>query len=455
MFYTRYCHNEATAENGPWIITLDPPIYRSVMQHARNRLLRKEVYCAYIIRASTGDLNNTHIIEQILKLRLEKAKLLGYNNYAEVQLRISSWDAAVRDMEELRQFAEFNGADEAGELNHWDFNFWGERLCESSYDINEEELRPYLSFPAVTEGLFSLSSMLFDVNIHPADGLAPVWNEDVRFYCVKDSTGDPYSRPSEKRGGAWVSLVVGRSCALSIAGTTARLPIVHVVCNQTPPLGDKPSLMTFREVETIFHEFGHALQHMLTKEDEGFVSGNRGMEWDAVELPSSFMENWCYRRAIISSIAKHYETGQNLPEDMCMKLLSTRTFRAGSVILRQMRYAAVDLELHSEYIPGGPESIYEVRQVQLLELIPSGHDYAAGYYSYQWAEVMSYDAFSAFEEAGLDNQKAIEELGRKFRDTVLALGGGKSPLEVCSFLTGAFSVQNYYTSQICLGKFSV
>lgn len=308
-------HNEATAENGPWIITLDPPIYRSVMQHARNRLLRKEVYCAYIIRASTGDLNNTHIIEQILKLRLEKAKLLGYNNYAEFsmetkmatvdqakdlieRLRISSWDAAVRDMEELRQFAEFNGADEAGELNHWDINFWGERLRESSYDINEEELRPYLSLPAVTEGLFSLSSMLFDVNIHPADGLAPVWNEDVRFYCVKDSTRDPvayfyfdpYSRPSEKRGGAWVSLVVGRSCALLIDGATARLPIVHVVCNQTPPLGDKPSLMTFREVETIFHEFGHALQHMLTKEDEGFVSGNRGIEWDAIELPSSFMK---------------------------------------------------------------------------------------------------------------------------------------------------------------------
>lgn len=306
----------------------------------------------------------------------------------------------------------------------------------------------------VTDGLFSLAKMLFDVDIHPADGQAPVWHDDVKFYCVKDSTGipvayfyfDPYSRPLEKRGGAWVSIVVGRTQALSHDNTSYRLPIVNVVCNQTPPLEGKPSLMTFREVETIFNDFGHALQHMLTKEDEGFVSGDQGIEWDAVELPSSFMENWCYQRGILMSIAKHYETGEDLLEELCTKLLSARTFRAGSLMLRQMRYAAVDLELHSKYIPGGSESIYDVDQrigkkTNIIPLLPDdkflcsfshifADDYAAGYYSYLWAEVMSYDTFSAFEEAGLDNQEAIKEMRRKFRETVLALGGGKSPLEV-------------------------
>ncbi|KAK9666196.1 hypothetical protein RND81_14G167800 [Saponaria officinalis] len=463
-------HVEATAENGPWVITLDPPIYRSVMQHAKNRELREEVYRAYIALASRGELDNTPIIEKILKLRLEKAKILGYSNYAEVsmvtkmatvdqakelieKLRVSSWDAAVHELEDLKKFAAAKGADEAADLNHWDINFWSERIRESSCDINEEELRPYLSLPNVMDGLFSLTKTLFDVEIVAADGQAPVWNEDVRFYCVKNPEGnptaffylDPYSRPSEKQGGAWVSLVAGRSRSLSCDGT-CRLPIVNVVCNQTPPLGDKPSLMTFREVETIFHEFGHALQIMLTKEDNVFVSGNRGIEWDAVELPSSFMENWCYHKALLTSIAKHYETGELLSEEVCTKLQSARTFRAASTMLRQMRYAGVDLELHSQYIPGGTETIYDVdqrigRRTNIIPLLPEdkflcifshifADDYAAGYYSYQWAEVMSYDAFTAFEEAGLDNPKALKEIGRKFRDTILALGGGKPPLDV-------------------------
>ncbi|GMH07311.1 hypothetical protein Nepgr_009151 [Nepenthes gracilis] len=357
-------------------------------------------------------------------------------------------------MEDLKNFAEGQGAKKVSEFNHWDIQFWSERLREFKYGINEEELRPFFSLPNVIDGLFGLAKMLFDIDIQPADGQAPVWNDDVKFFCVNNSLGtpiayfylDPYSRPSEKRGGAWVNEVIARSHALSHDGTSSRLPVAHMVCNQTPPLGLKPSLMTFREVEIVFHEFGHALQHMLTKQDEGLVSGFRGIEWDAVELASQFMENWCYQRDIIISIANHYETRENLPEEVCMKILSTRTFHATSELLRKLRLVCVDLELHSKYIPGGSESIYDIDQrigqkTQIIPLLPEdrflcsfGHifadEYATGFYSYWWAEVMSSDAFSAFEEAGLGNVKAVKEIGLKFRETILAEGGGKSPLEV-------------------------
>ncbi|KAJ1382173.1 Peptidyl-dipeptidase DCP [Sesbania bispinosa] len=458
-------HENATADNGPWIITLDAPSFIAVMQHARNRSLREEVYRAYISRASSGDLDNTEIIEQILKLRLEKAKLLGYNNYAEVsmatkmatvdkaeelleKLRKASWDAAIQDMEDLKKFSKTEN------LAHWDINFWSERLRESKYDINEEELRPFFSLPKVMDGLFNLAKNLFGIDIEPADGLAPVWNNDVKFFRVKDSSGspiayfyfDPYSRPSEKRQGAWMDEVVARSRVLSRDGTSSRLPVAHMVCNQTPPVGSKPSLMTFREVETVFHEFGHALQHMLTKEDEGLVAGIRGIEWDAVELPSQFMENWCYHRETLMGIAKHFETGESLPEEVYLKLVAARTFRAGSLSLRQLKFASLDLELHTKYVPGGPESIYDVdrrvsEKTQVIPPLPEDRflcsfshifagGYAAGYYSYKWAEVLSADAFSAFEDAGLDNDKAVKETGHKFRETILALGGGKAPLDV-------------------------
>ncbi|XP_061336893.1 probable cytosolic oligopeptidase A [Gastrolobium bilobum] len=464
-------HENATAENGPWVITLDAPSFIAVMQHARNRSLREEVYRAYIARASSGDLDNTEIIEQILKLRLEKAKLLNYNNYAEVsmatkmatvdkaeelleKLRRASWDAAVQDIEDLKIFSRSQGALEADDLKHWDISFWSERLRESKYDINEEELRPFFSLPKVMDGLFSLAKTLFGIEIEAADGLAPVWNNDVKFFRVKDSSGspiayfyfDPYSRPSEKRQGAWMDEVVARSRVLSRDGTSARLPVAHMVCNQTPPVGNKPSLMTFREVETVFHEFGHALQHMLTKQDEGLVAGIRGIEWDAVELPSQFMENWCYHRETLMGIAKHFENGESLPEDVYLKLVAARTYRAGSLSLRQIKFASVDLELHTKYVPGGPESIYDVdrrvsEKTQVIPPLPEDRflcsfshifagGYAAGYYSYKWAEVLSADAFSAFEDAGLDNGKAVKETGHKFRETILALGGGKAPLEV-------------------------
>ncbi|KAL5755228.1 hypothetical protein ACOSP7_023448 [Xanthoceras sorbifolium] len=219
-----------------------------------------------------------------------------------------------------------------------------------------------------------------------------------------------------------------------------------MVCNQTPPVGDKPSLMTFLEVETVFHEFGHALQHMLTKQDESLVAGTRRIEWDSVELPSQFMENWCYHRDTLMSLAKHYKTGESLPEDIYLKLVSARNFRAGSLTLRQVRFGTVDLELHIKYVPGGSESIHDVSQRiakrgEVIPLLPDDRflcsfnhifagGYAAGYYSYQWAKVLSADAFSAFEDAGLDDRKAVKDTGLRFRETVLALGGGKPALEV-------------------------
>ncbi|KAL1209020.1 putative cytosolic oligopeptidase A [Cardamine amara subsp. amara] len=464
-------HENATADTGPWLITLDAPSYLPVMQHAKNRALREEVYRAYSTRASSGDLDNTANIDQILKLRLEKAKILGYKNYAEVsmatkmatvetadelleKLRVASWDPAVQDIEDLKSFAKNQGAAEADSLTHWDITFWSERLRESKYDINEEELRPYFSLPMVMDALFRLVKTLFGVDVVPADGVAPVWNSDVRFYCVKDSSGnpiayfyfDPYSRPSEKKGGAWMDEVFSRSRVMAQKGSSVRLPVAQMVCNQTPPVGDKPSLMTFREVETVFHEFGHSLQHMLTKEDEGLVAGIRNVEWDAVELPSQFMENWCYHRDTLMSIAKHYQTGETLPENVYRKLLAARTFRAGSLSLRQLKFATVDLELHTKYIPGGTESIYDVDQrvsikTQVIPPLPEDRylcsfshifagGYAAGYYSYKWAEVLSADAFSAFEDAGLDDIKAVKETGQRFRNTILALGGGKAPLQV-------------------------
>ncbi|KAI3665599.1 hypothetical protein L6452_44227 [Arctium lappa] len=445
--YEKLGHENATAENGPWMITLDAPSFVSVIQHAKNRALREEIYRAYVTRASSGDLDNTPIIDQILKLRLAKAKLLGYNNYAELsiatkmatvgkaeelieKLRAASWNAAVQEMEELKQFAKSQGAPEADELTHWDITFWSERLRESKYEITEEELRPYFSLPKVMYGLFNLVKMLFDIDIVPADGLAPVWNTDVKFYCIKDSSGvpisyfyfDPYSRPSEKQGGAWMDEVFARSRVCSHDKNSVRLPI-----------------------STIFHEFGHALQHMLTKQDEGLVAGIRGIEWDAIELPSQFMENWCYHRDTLMGIAKHYETGECLPEDIYQKLLAAKTFRAGTNSLYQLKYAILDLELHSKYVPGGLESIYDVDQRvgKKTELIPPFPEdrflcgfnhifagaYAAGYYSYQWAQVLSADAFSAFEDAGLNDYKALRDTGHRFKENVLALGGGKHPLE--------------------------
>lgn len=468
-------HEGATAEEGPWLFTLDFPSYYPVLTHAKNRALREEMYRAYVTRASSGDGDNTPIIDRVLSLRAEKAKLLGFSSFAELsmaskmasldgaekllgELRAAAFPAAKRDLAEVREFAASQGEDR--ELLWWDVAYWAERLREARYELNDEELRPYFSLPAVLDGLFKLANRLFDVEVVPADGEAPVWHPDARFFKLLGADGaprayfflDPYSRPAEKRGGAWMAEVVGRSALLAPTGAKARLPVAHMVCNQMVPLGDKPSLMTFREVETLFHEFGHACQHMLTTVEEGLVSGIRGVEWDAVELPSQFMENWCYHRSTLYSFAKHYATGEPLPEATYERLKAAKNFRSGTMTLRQVHFACIDLELHARFTPGQGESVFDrdrkvAERTQVMEPFPEDRflcsfshifagGYSAGYYSYKWAEVLSADAFAAFEEAGLDDAAEVEATGRRFRDTVLALGGSVAPERVFEMFRG-------------------
>lgn len=469
---------DSTPEHGPWLMTLDIPCFGPFMQHSQRRDLREKLYRAYISRASEGEFDNTEIIDRILKLRKEEAKLLGFTTYAEAslaskmaptvsavetlqeQLRQASFDQATAELETLKTFAKEQGSEEDSDLKHWDVSFWAERQRETKFDITDEQLRPYFPLPQVLDGLFNLVNRLFGVTVTAADGQAPVWQEDVRYFQVANEQGepiahfylDPYSRPAEKRGGAWMDECLGRAKFHRGDTVQTRLPVAYLICNQTPPVDGKPSLMTFREVETLFHEFGHGLQHMLTQVDYAGAAGISNVEWDAVELPSQFMENWCYDRQTLMGMAKHYETGESLPEEYYQKLLAARTYMSGSTMLRQLHFGMVDMELHHNYEPGGSEKVKQVRDriaktTTILPPLPEdsflcsfGHifagGYSAGYYSYKWAEVLSADAFSAFEEAGLENDAAIRETGRRFRDTVLALGGSQHPMEVFKSFRG-------------------
>ncbi|MEO1095474.1 MAG: M3 family metallopeptidase [Cyanobacteria bacterium J06638_28] len=462
----------ATAEQGPWRITLDYPSYIPFLQHSQRRDLREKVYRAFITRAASGELDNQPIIEQTLALRQEMAQILGYETYADLsiarkmapsvaaveqlmeELRSASYDAAVKELDELEAFARDHG--ETAAIKQWDIPFWSERMREELYGLNDEELRPYFPLTQVLDGLFALANRLFGVVISPADGQAPVWHSDVRYFQVANESGeaiaqfylDPYSRSAEKRGGAWMDECINRGRF----DDDIRLPVAYLTCNQSPPVGDQPSLMTFREVETLFHEFGHGLQHMLTQVDFPGAAGINNVEWDAVELPSQFMENWCYHHETVWKLARHYETGEPLPEDLFQKILAARNFMTGSAILRQVNFGWLDIELHHRYQPGGDETIWDVRdrlaaKTTVLKPLPEdaflcafGHifagGYAAGYYSYFWAEVLSADAFAAFEDAGLNDAEAITKTGHRFRDTVLALGGSQHPMEVFQAFRG-------------------
>ena len=468
----------ATAENGPWLVTLDFPSYAPFMQHSKRRDLREQLYKAFISRASAGELDNRPIIKRILELRQELAELLGYKNYAEVslaskmapnveavdklleELRLTSYDAAKKELEELKEFAASKNATEAKDLKNWDITFWSERQREEKFSFTQEELRPYFPLPQVLDGLFGVVKRLFNVRVTPADGQAPVWHENVRYFQIADETGnpiayfylDPYSRPAEKRGGAWMDTCLNRRQIKDNGKTEIQLPVAYLICNQAPPVDDRPSLMTFTEVETLFHEFGHGLQHMLTKINYSSAAGINNVEWDAVELPSQFMENWCYERPTLMGMAKHYETGETIPEHYYQKLVAARNYMSGSGMLRQLHFSLLDIELHYRYRPGSDETPDDVRSriaknTTILPPLPEdnflcafGHifagGYAAGYYSYKWAEVLSADAFAAFEEAGLEDEVAIKETGKRYRDTVLALGGSKHPMEVFKSFRG-------------------
>ena len=465
----------ATPENGPWRFTLDNPSFTPFMQHCRRRELRETMYRAFVTKASSGEFDNTDIMHRILRLRNEKANLLGFKTYADLSLaskmapsvaaveamfetlRTASWDGAVRDFDEVNALAAKHGQTEP--VMHWDVGFWAERLREQRFDFTDEQLRPYFPLERALDGMFALVKKIFGLQV-VAKTDVPVWHADARYFEVRNEAGepiagfylDPYCRPESKRPGAWMSSCLGRR---RINGQL-QLPVAHLVCNSTPPVGDQPSLMTFRELETLFHEFGHGLQHMLTVIDDADAAGINGVEWDAVELPSQFMENWCYHRPTLLGIAKHFETGETLPDELFEKLTAARNFRAASMMLRQLTFGMTDIQLHSGFVPpeagqpGEPnqsgETVIDVQRrvaqlTSILQPLPEDRSlctfshifaggYSAGYYSYKWAEVLSADAWGAFEEAGLDNEAAIETVGRRFRDTVLELGGSQHPMDV-------------------------
>ncbi len=522
--------SQPSSETGPWLLGLDMPRYAPVLKYSRNRALREQLYRAQVSRASgqgeagddratnntpstntpnsnhqdkndgtpAGALNNWPLIERILTLRGDQAGRLGFANWAEAslaakmadsvasveglleELRAAAFPVAQAELEQLRQCAARHGAPEANDLQPWDVSFWAELLRQESFSLDSEALRPYFPLPAVLEGLFALCGRLFGIRIEAADGQAPIWHPDVRFFRVLEASGgaasaadqgaqpgapqapsaetgqpiaafylDPYSRPGSKRGGAWMDECLVRSLA---PDGTPVLPVAYLVCNQSPPVGDTPSLMTFEEVETLFHEFGHGLQHMLTTVDRPQAAGINNVEWDAVELPSQFMENWCYDRATLLGMARHWQSGEPLPEAEFAKLQAARTFMGGSATLRQVHLALTDLRLHSEWSPDCGESPEQLRRriaTTTTVLAPIDTDaflcsfghifaggYAAGYYAYKWAEVLSADAFSAFEEGGLENESQIQTTGRRFRETVLSLGGSRSPAEVFEAFRG-------------------
>lgn len=465
----------ADPEKGPWKITLDAAVLLPFMRHSRNRAAREKLFRASAARASSGPLDNSPLIEEILRIRREQANLLGFKTYADLNLstkmardvpsvdrlirRLSAaaLPAARREMARLLAFARENGFEEDA-LRPWDTAFWSERLREALYDYSDEALSRYFPFPRVLEGLFRLAERLFGIAIAPADGDAPVWHPDVRFFRVSSAASgaplaafylDPYSRPETKLGGAWMNEIRARDRA---PGAGLSLPLAVVVCNQSVPVGGRPPLMRFDEVQTLFHEFGHALQQMLSTVDEPDASGVNGIEWDAVEIASQFMENWCHDRATLRALGRHVDTGAPLPGELFDKIAAAKNHMAASAMMRQLYFAATDMDLHARYPrPGWPdadavrrddEQKYSVHPAlpgdrflcSFSHIFAGG--YAAGYYSYKWSEVISADAFAAFEEAGLADPAAVRETGRRFRDTFLALGGGTPPADVFRLFRG-------------------
>ncbi len=467
----------ATADSGPWRLTLDGPPYLSFNQHHRIRADREEAYLAHVTRASenspTPGFDNGPAMVKILALRQEKAELLGFACFADLSLSVKMAETqrpvramydelvaackepAERELAELQAFAKNKGFAES--LAPWDVGFYAERLREEKYAYTDDQVRPYFPFARVLDGLFALCEKLHGIAFEKAaHGSFPTWHAEVDYYRVRNEAGveiagiylDPYARPGLKRGGAWVSGCLGRY----VDGTESQLPVCHVVCNGTPPDGPTPSLMSFDEIVTLFHEFGHALQSTLTTVDEADAAGLAGVEWDAVEICSQFMENWCYHRPVLLGMSAHFKTGEKLPQELFEKICAAKTFRAGSSFVRQLHLGLGDLELHSTYDPdsdGTPNDVAHRLANGLLPLAPVPQDryfnafthifaggYSAGYYSYKWSEVLSADAFAAFEEVGLDNEARVKPLGRHYRDTLLAMGGGEHPGKVYQLFRG-------------------
>jgi len=447
-----------------WLVTLKQPSVNAVLTYADDRALRERLYAAYQTRASdqgphAGQFDNSRRIDEIMALRHEGARLLGFANAAEDSLatkmagtpeRVLAFlhdlaarakPVAERELAELREFAraELDIAD----LQPWDVAYSAEKLRLRKYDLSEEELKPYFALPAVIDGLFTIVQRVFGVSLAARADVA-VWHPDVRYYDVLDAKGaviagcfvDLYSR-SGKRGGAWMGTCRSRF----VDGAQTSLPVAYLVCNFAPPTKDAPSLLTHDDVLTLFHETGHGLHHMLTEVDLPGVSGIDGVEWDAVELPSQFMENFAWQREALALFAKHWQTGEALPDELFGRMLAARHFHAGLFLVRQLEFALFDFRLHLEFDPAlGARAMELIREVraQVAVIQPPGWQrmphafghifaggYAAGYYSYLWAELLSADAFARFEETGVFDRAA----GEAFRRSVLAVGGSRPALE--------------------------
>jgi oligopeptidase A len=447
-----------------WRFSLQFPSYFPVMQYGEDRSLREALYRAYVTRASElgadAAQDNGPIIDETLALRAEEARLLGYPSFADVSLVAKMADSpkqvveflrdlaararpsAQRDMAELRTFAKDTLGLEP--LAAWDIPFASEKLKEARYAFSDNEVKQYFQLPRVLDGLFGLIERLFDVKLAP--DTAETWHPDVRFYRIERAGHligqfylDMHARPS-KRPGAWMNDARGRKRLQGGAQT----PVAYLVCNVQAPVGDKPALLTHDDVITLFHEFGHGLHHMLTRVDELGVSGISGVEWDAVELPSQFMENFCWEWDIVSAMSAHVDAGAPLPRALFDRMLAAKNFQSGMQTLRQVEFSLFDMRLHAEFADGDATGARTVQQLldevrsEVAVLVPPDFNrfqnsfshifaggYAAGYYSYKWAEVLSADCYAAFEEEGVFNP----DTGRRFLDEILSVGGSRPAID--------------------------
>ncbi|MBL0624260.1 oligopeptidase A [Aeromonas veronii] len=449
-----------------WLFTLDIPSYLPVMMYADNRELRAEMYEAFTTRASdqgpnAGKWDNSAIMSELLTLRRELAQLLGFANYAELSLATKMADKTEQvvsfltdlaakslpqgkaELEEIRAFA----ADQHGqtELAAWDLAYYAEKLKQHKFSISDEQQRPYFPASKVVKGLFEVVKRVFGMKVRERLGI-DTWHPDVRFYDIFDADDelrgsfylDLYAR-EHKQGGAWMDVCLGRRYRQD---GSLQKPVAYLTCNFNGPVDGKPALFTHNEVVTLFHEFGHGIHHMLTRIDVAGVAGINGVAWDAVELPSQFLENWCWESEALAFISGHYETGEPLPADLLEKMLTARNFQAAMQMLRQLEFALFDFRLHQEFDPANPAQfpalLDEVRS-QVAVMTPPAFNrfqhsfshifaggYAAGYYSYKWAEVLSADAFSRFEEEGIFNPAT----GQSFLKNILEKGGSKEPMEL-------------------------
>ena len=446
-------------------VTLDMPCYIAVITYAQSRELRKEIYEAYTTRASDQGISdkkwdNADNMQQIVAKRQEKAKLLGFDSYAEYSLETKmaesveqvldflydlarrSKTAAIAEVAERQAYAESLGFE--GELQAWDYAYYSEKLKQHNYQIFEEDLKPYFADDNVIDGLFEIVKTLYGVDIKSVENTVDVWDKSVRFYQINNAADetigqfylDLYAREN-KRGGAWMDECINR---YHIDGKT-QIPVAYLTCNLTPPVGEEPALFTHDEVITLFHEFGHGLHHMLTKIDVPDVAGINGVEWDAVELPSQFMENFCWQKQALELFARHYQTGETLPEALFDKMVAAKNYQSALQMLRQLEFALFDIKLHQQANLTSASQIQHILdQVRAeISVVKTPHNnrfqngfshifaggYAAGYYSYKWAEVLSADVFSVFEEMGVLNAA----IGQKFLHCILEQGGSRPAME--------------------------